>query len=76
MSIVIGAAIGAGLVLLVLTGFFITKKLKHQRAELLNRKFFQLNHGQLLQQLVSQSAGIAERMIISLKELEKGDPRF
>ncbi|KAF7040281.1 hypothetical protein CFC21_050194 [Triticum aestivum] len=76
MSIIIGAAIGAGLVLLVLAGFFSTKKLKHHRAELLKRKFFQLNRGQLLQQLVSQSVGIAERMIISLEELEKATHNF
>ncbi|VAH85418.1 unnamed protein product [Triticum turgidum subsp. durum] len=76
MSIVIGAAIGAGLVLLVLAGFFVTKKLKHHRAELLKLKFFQLNRGQLLQQLVSQSAGIAERMIIPLAELEKATHNF
>lgn len=43
---------------------------------MLKRKFFQQNRGQLLQQLVSQSAGIAERMIITLEELEKATHCF
>ncbi|KAE8806653.1 wall-associated receptor kinase 3-like [Hordeum vulgare] len=76
MSIIIGIAAGSGLVLLFLTGMFIKKKLKHRRSQMLKRKFFQQNRGQLLQQLVSQSAGIAERMIITLEELEKATHCF
>ncbi|VAI36014.1 unnamed protein product [Triticum turgidum subsp. durum] len=76
MSSVIGVAAGAGLVLLFLAVFFIMKKLKHGRSQMLKRKFFEQNRGQLLQQLVSQSAGIAERMIINLEELEKATHRF
>ncbi|KAM0903031.1 hypothetical protein ACQ4PT_018849 [Festuca glaucescens] len=44
------------------------KKMKH--------KFFEQNRGQLLQQLVSQKADIAERMIISLEELKKATNNF
>nr|XP_045084127.1 putative wall-associated receptor kinase-like 16 [Aegilops tauschii subsp. strangulata] len=71
-----GAAAGAGLVLLFLIGFFIAKKLKQRRAQMLKCKFFHQNRGQLLQQLVPQSAGIAERMIITLEELEKATHHF
>jgi hypothetical protein len=61
---------------LVLTALFASKKLKLRRAQILKRKFFEQNHGQLLEQLVSQSAGIGERMIISLEELEKATRNF
>ncbi|VAI36011.1 unnamed protein product [Triticum turgidum subsp. durum] len=71
-SAVVGAVVAAaGVVLLFLLGLLILKKLKYERAKMLKRKFFQQNHGQLLQQLVSQSGGIAKRMIITLEELEK-----
>uniref|UniRef100_A0A8R7RG07 Protein kinase domain-containing protein n=1 Tax=Triticum urartu TaxID=4572 RepID=A0A8R7RG07_TRIUA len=43
---------------------------------MLKRKFFEQNRGQLLQQLVSQRADIAERMIIPLEELEKATNNF
>ncbi|CAM0877142.1 unnamed protein product [Alopecurus aequalis] len=67
---IIGVASGAGLVLLVFIGLFISKKFKHKRAEMLKRKFFEQNRGQLLQQLVSQRADI------SLEELEKATNNF
>ncbi|XP_044402328.1 putative wall-associated receptor kinase-like 16 [Triticum aestivum] len=70
-GIIIGVASGACLVLLVFIGIFISKKLRHKRTQMLKRKFFEQNRGQLLQQLVSQRADIAERMIIPLEELEK-----
>ncbi|KAM3261614.1 hypothetical protein ACQJBY_052350 [Aegilops geniculata] len=43
---------------------------------MLKRKFFEQNRGQLLQQLISQRADIAERMIIPLEELEKATNNF
>jgi serine/threonine protein kinase len=43
---------------------------------MLRRKFFEQNRGRLLQQLVSQRTDIAERMIISLAELEKATNNF
>ncbi|XP_037442093.1 wall-associated receptor kinase 5-like [Triticum dicoccoides] len=73
---IVGVASGAGLVLLVFIGLFISKKLKHKRTQMLKRKFFEQNRGQLLQQLVSQRADIAERMIIPLEELEKATNNF
>ncbi|XP_044398874.1 wall-associated receptor kinase 3 isoform X2 [Triticum aestivum] len=76
-SAVVGAVVAAaGVVLLFLLGLLIMKKLKYERAKMLKRKFFQQNHGQLLQQFVSQSAGIAERMIMTLEELEKATHCF
>ena len=43
---------------------------------MLRQKFFKQNRGHLLQQLVSQKADIAERMIISMEELEKATNNF
>ncbi|KAK8454758.1 hypothetical protein SEVIR_4G029650v4 [Setaria viridis] len=40
------------------------------------QKFFDLNRGQLVKQLVSQRADIGERMIITLDELEKATNNF
>jgi serine/threonine protein kinase len=77
MYIAIGISIGALVILLVLAAFFISKKLKRRSAEMRKRKFFDKNCGQLLRQLVSQRADIAEKkMIISLKELEKATCNF
>ncbi|XP_044352429.1 wall-associated receptor kinase 3 isoform X2 [Triticum aestivum] len=72
----IGVAVGACIVLFLLAGSFTHKKFKHRRAQMLKQKFFEKNRGQLLQQLVSQRADIAERMIITLDELEKATNRF
>ncbi|KAF7104024.1 hypothetical protein CFC21_104950 [Triticum aestivum] len=67
---------GAGVILFILTIFFMVQKIKHQRAKKLRHKFFEQNRGQLLQQLVAQRADIAERMIIALEELEKATNNF
>ncbi|XP_037441833.1 putative wall-associated receptor kinase-like 16 [Triticum dicoccoides] len=64
------------LMLLVIGGLLIIRKLEHHRAEKLKRKFFNQNHGQLLQQLVSQRSDIGERMIITMKEIEKATNNF
>ncbi|XP_044978649.1 wall-associated receptor kinase 3-like [Hordeum vulgare subsp. vulgare] len=72
----IGVSVGAGIILFVLAGSFTHKKFKHRRAQMLKQKFFEKNRGQLLQQLVSQRADIAERMIITLDELEKATNKF
>ncbi|XP_044414583.1 wall-associated receptor kinase 5-like [Triticum aestivum] len=76
ISIILGVASGAGLILLVLFAYVIFDKVKHQRTQKLKRKFFEQNRGQLLQQLVSQRADIAEKMIITLEELEKATNNF
>ncbi|XP_006660979.2 putative wall-associated receptor kinase-like 16 [Oryza brachyantha] len=76
LTIGIGIGSGAGLFLLALGVVFLTRKIKHRRARLLRQKFFKQNRGHLLQQLVSQKADIAERMIIPLVELEKATNNF
>ncbi|KAE8771278.1 Wall-associated receptor kinase 3 [Hordeum vulgare] len=76
LSISIGIGSGAGLLFLVLGAIFVIRKLKQQRVKVLKRKFFRQNRGHLLQQLVSQKADIAERMIIPLVELEKATNNF
>ncbi|XP_051197416.2 wall-associated receptor kinase-like 6, partial [Lolium perenne] len=76
LSAGIGIGSGAGLLLLALGAIFAIRKLKHHRAKVLKHKFFRENRGHLLQQLVSQKADIAERMIIPLVELEKATNNF
>ena len=62
--------------LLVLAGIFVTQRIKHKRQIMLKQKFFKQNRGQLLQQLVSPRADIAERMIIPVDELAKATNNF
>ncbi|KAF0898471.1 hypothetical protein E2562_008073 [Oryza meyeriana var. granulata] len=76
LSIGVGASSGASLILVVVMAFLIIRRHKHQRAKKLRQKYFKQNRGQLLQQLLSQRADIAERMIISLEELEKATNNF
>lgn len=64
------------LLILVLVGPFIIHKIKLQNVKKTKEKFFKQNHGQLLQQLVSQNVDIGERMIITLGELEKATNNF
>ncbi|KXG32614.2 hypothetical protein SORBI_3003G175100 [Sorghum bicolor] len=76
LSIGLGVGSGAGLLVLVLGAVFVTRRIKHRRARMLKQKFFKQNRGHLLQQLVSQKADIAEKMIIPLIELEKATNNF
>ncbi|KAJ1270687.1 hypothetical protein BS78_06G070900 [Paspalum vaginatum] len=76
LSMGIGVGSGAGFILLVLVVIYVIKKLKHRRSMKLKQKFFKQNRGQLLQQLVAHRADIAERMIITLEELEKATNKF
>ncbi|KAE8771281.1 Wall-associated receptor kinase 3 [Hordeum vulgare] len=76
LSIGIGIGSGAALLFLVLGAIFVTRKLKLQKAKVSKQKFFKQNRGHLLEQLVSQKADIAERMIIPLVELEKATNNF
>ncbi|TVU06340.1 hypothetical protein EJB05_49549, partial [Eragrostis curvula] len=75
-SIGIGVSSAAGFMLLVLVGIYMTKRFKHRREERLKKRFFKQNRGQLLQQLVSQRADIAERMIIPVDELATATNHF
>uniref|UniRef100_J3N047 Protein kinase domain-containing protein n=1 Tax=Oryza brachyantha TaxID=4533 RepID=J3N047_ORYBR len=76
LSVGIGVGSGAGLLVMALGATFLTRKIKSRRARILRQKFFKQNRGHLLQQLVSQKADIAERMIIPLAELEKATNNF
>ena len=69
-------ASGPAVLLLVLGILFLLRKLKQRRTKLLKQKYFKQNRGQLLQQLLSQKADIAERMIIPLDELAKATNNF
>ncbi|KAL6656489.1 hypothetical protein ACP70R_007315 [Stipagrostis hirtigluma subsp. patula] len=75
---VIGIAVGSGVgsILLVFIAIFMTQRFKHLRAKQLKQKYFKQNRGQLLQQLLSQNADIAERMIIPVDELKKATNNF
>jgi len=73
----IGLGVGGGISLLLALGTpFIIRKIKLQKAKNMREKFFNQNHGLLLQQLVSHNADIGERMIITLRELEKATNNF
>jgi hypothetical protein len=76
LTIGVGIGSGAGLFILALGAVFLTRRIKQRRARTLRQKFFKQNRGHLLQQLVSQKADIAERMIIPLAELEKATNNF
>ena len=76
LSVGLGVGSGAGLLVVALGAAFGARRIKHQRERKLKQKFFKKNRGHLLQQLVSQNADIAERMIIPLVELEKATNNF
>uniref|UniRef100_A0A0E0QV28 Protein kinase domain-containing protein n=1 Tax=Oryza rufipogon TaxID=4529 RepID=A0A0E0QV28_ORYRU len=72
----IGVGSGTGLLVMALCAAFLTRNIKNRRERILRQKFFKHNRGHLLEQLVSQNADIAERMIIPLAELEKATNNF
>ncbi|OEL15547.1 Wall-associated receptor kinase 3 [Dichanthelium oligosanthes] len=76
LSIGLGVGSGAALLALGLGSIVLARKLKAQRKKKLRQRFFKQNRGQLLQQLVCQRADIAERMIVTLEELEKATNHF
>ncbi|CAL4989051.1 unnamed protein product [Urochloa decumbens] len=77
-GLIIGLSIASGpaLLLLVLGTILVLRKIKQHKTKLLKQKYFKQNRGQLLQQLVSQHADIAERMIIPVDELAKATNSF
>ncbi|OQU83063.1 hypothetical protein SORBI_3005G070000 [Sorghum bicolor] len=75
--LIIGLSAASGPALLLALGiWFLLSKLKQHRIKLLKQKYFKQNRGQLLQQLLSQKADIAETMIIPLDELAKATNNF
>ncbi|CAM0148004.1 unnamed protein product [Urochloa decumbens] len=75
-TIGLSVAIGPVLLLFVLGTILLLRKIREHRVKLLKQKYFKQNRGQLLQQLMSQKADIAEKMIIPLDELEKATNNF
>ncbi|PUZ62823.1 hypothetical protein GQ55_3G017600 [Panicum hallii var. hallii] len=77
-GLIIGLGVGSGEIILVLFigGRFIIRIIQRRREKRMRLWFFKRNRGQLLQQLVCQRADIAERMILSLEELEKATNNF
>ncbi|WVZ53755.1 hypothetical protein U9M48_004656 [Paspalum notatum var. saurae] len=75
-KIALSAASGPVLLLLVLGLMLIPRKIEKHRTRVLKQKHFKQNRGQLLQNLMSQNADIAERMIIPLDELAKATNNF
>ncbi|CAO2152837.1 unnamed protein product [Urochloa humidicola] len=76
LIIALSVASGPALLLLVLGIVLLHRKVKKNRIKVLKQKYFMQNRGQLLQQLVSQKADIAERMIIPVDELAKATNNF
>ena len=77
-GLIIGLSVASAptLLLLVLGIIFLLRKIKRRRVKVLKQKYFKQNRGQLLQQMVSQKADIAERMIIPVDELAKATNNF
>ena len=69
-------ASGPTLLLIVPGIFFLLRKFKQSKIKVQKQKYSKQNRGQLLQQLLSQKADIAERMIIPLDELAKATNNF
>ncbi|KAE8787654.1 wall-associated kinase-like 1 [Hordeum vulgare] len=76
LSVGVGVASGVGLLIMVFGVILVTRKMKQRTTKMLKKRFFKQNRGHLLQQLVSQKADIAERMIIPLVELQKATNDF
>ncbi|CAL5094372.1 unnamed protein product [Urochloa decumbens] len=76
LNIGLGIGIGTGLLILVLGSAFLVHKVKSVKKKRQRQRFFKQNRGQLLQQLLCQMTDIAERMIITLEELEKATNNF
>ncbi|KAJ1267227.1 hypothetical protein BS78_07G040500 [Paspalum vaginatum] len=73
----IGLGVGSGTSLFLALGApFIIRKIKLQKLKKMREKLFNQNHGLLLQQLISHNADIGERMIITLRELQKATNNF
>ena len=76
LSIGLGVGGGTSLLLLALGGPIIMRRIKQQKVKKMRHKFFKENHGLLLQQLISRNTDIGQRMIITLRDLEKATDNF
>ncbi|CAO2184152.1 unnamed protein product [Urochloa humidicola] len=76
LGIGLGVSGGTSLLLLAIGAPFIIRKHKERKVKKMKEKCFSQNHGLLLQQLLMHKADIGERMIITLRELEKATDNF
>ncbi|CAN6234239.1 unnamed protein product [Urochloa humidicola] len=76
LSVVSAIGSGAALLILIVGVILFKHKIKMRRLERMRQKFFLENRGQLLQQLVAERADIAERMIITMNELQQATNNF
>ncbi|CAD6333672.1 unnamed protein product [Miscanthus lutarioriparius] len=76
LSIGLGVGGGTSLLLLALGGPIIMRRIKQRKVKKMRHKFFKENHGLLLQQLISRNTDIGQRMIITLRDLEKATDNF
>ncbi|XP_039845544.1 wall-associated receptor kinase 2-like [Panicum virgatum] len=76
LSIGLGVGGGTSILLLALGGPYIMRKVKLQKVKKMKQNNFKKNHGLLLQQLISLNTDIGERMIITLRDIEKATNNF
>lgn len=76
LTIGLGFGIGTSILVVALGAPIITREIKLQKMKKMRQKCFNQNHGLLLKQLISQHADIGERMIVTLRELEKATNNF
>ncbi|KAG2597847.1 hypothetical protein PVAP13_5KG221600 [Panicum virgatum] len=76
LTIGLGVGIGTSILVVALGAPIITRKIKLRKMKKMRQKYFNQNHGLLLKQLISQHADIGERMIVTLRELEKATNNF
>ena len=77
-GLIIGLSVASRpcILLLILGALLIIRDIEQHKGKMMRQKFFNQNRGQLLKQLVSHRADIAERMIIPLEELQKATNNF
>ncbi|KAJ1269930.1 hypothetical protein BS78_06G015600 [Paspalum vaginatum] len=77
-GLIIGLSVASAptLLVVVLCTILVVRTVKQRKMKVLKKKYFKQNRGQLLQQLVSQKADIAEKMIIPVDELAKATNNF
>jgi len=76
LTIGLGVGIGTSILVVALGAPIITREIKLQKMKKMRQKCFNQNHGLLLKQLISQHADIGERMIVTLRGLEKATNNF
>ena len=76
LSIGLGVGGGTSILLLALGGPYIMRKVKLRKVKKMKQNNFKKNHGLLLQQLISFNTDIGERMIITLRDIQKATNNF